>query len=134
MKLLLTMNLPYFPVQGGANKGNRYMLEGLAERGHSVRAVVSALGTPSRLTHRQFLDELAAQGIEVSSDDGVDVFTINGVEAHAVVEPSRLRAHLVKQIREFDPDWTLVSSEDPSLNLLDAAVKTSPNRVVYLAR
>jgi amino acid adenylation domain-containing protein len=134
MKLLLTMNLPYFPAQGGANKGNRYLLEGLVGRGHSTRAVVSALGTPSRLTHEQFLAELAAQGVRVSHENSIDVFSLNGVEIHAAVEPSRLRAHLVKQIREFDPDWTLVSSEDPSLNLLDAAVKACPGRVVYLAR
>ena len=35
MRLLLTMNLPYYPAHGGANKGNRYLLEGFRERGFS---------------------------------------------------------------------------------------------------
>src|SRR5215470_9400834 len=122
MKLLLTMNLPYYPVYGGANKGNRYLLENLAARGHSVRAVVPALETPGRLTREQLLEELRSHCVEVSSDLWSDSFTLNGVEVQAVTDASRLRAHLVDQIREFDPDRVLVSSEDPSQNLLDAAV------------
>jgi amino acid adenylation domain-containing protein len=134
MKLLLTMNLPYYPPFGGANKGNRDMLEGLAKSGHLVRAVVSALGTPSRLTHEQFLDELSHLRIQVFPDSWGDIFTLNGVEVHAVIDPSQMRTNLVSQIREFDPDWILVSSEDPSQNLLDAAMKSHPERVAYLAR
>ena len=36
MRILLTMNLPYFPAHGGANKSNRFILEALAQR-HAVR-------------------------------------------------------------------------------------------------
>jgi glycosyltransferase involved in cell wall biosynthesis len=134
MKILLTTNLPYFPAHGGANKSNRYLLEGFARNHHSVRVVVPALGTPSHLTHAQLLCELKAQGMKVTSEAGVTVFNLGGVEVHAVAEPSRLRIHLIDQMRRFNPDWILVSSEDPSQNLLDAALKQSPGRVVYLAR
>ena len=58
---------------------------------------------------------------------------MNGVNVHAVVEPSRLYGYLAEQIREFKPDWTLVSSEDRSQSLLETALKAQPSRVIYLA-
>ncbi len=133
MKILLTMNLPYTRVYGGANRSNRSLAEALAARQHSLCLVVPALATPSSLSHPQLLEELAAEGIRVSSDGEIDVFNLNGVEVHAVVEPARLCTYLVKQIREFGPDWTMVSSEDRSQSLLEAALKACPSRVIYLA-
>jgi len=126
MKILLTMNLPYTRVYGGANRSNRSLAEALAARQHSLCLVVPALATPSSLSHPQLLEELAAEGIRVSSDGKIDVFNLNGVEVHAVVEPARLCTYLVKQIREFGPDWTMVSSEDRSQSLLEAALKGLP--------
>src|SRR5215204_2440008 len=132
MKLLLTMNLPYTRVSGGTNRSNRCLAENLAER-HTVRVVVPALAVPSSINHEQFVAELVAEGISVNSDRGVDIFTLNGVEVHCVVNASSLRAYLVEQMDQFKPDWVLVSSEDPSQNLLDAALRALPRRVVYLA-
>ena len=103
MKILLTMNLPWYPVHGGANKGNRYLLEGFAQRGHAAMAVVSALGTPSQLTDEQLLAQLAANGIVVARDGAAACFSLNGVRVHAVIDPSRLRGHLVEQIQSFAP-------------------------------
>ena len=133
MKLLLTMNIPYTRVSGGANKSNRSLAEELASRHHCVRVVVPALTASSLLTHEEFLEELVGQGISVNSNGGIDVFSLNGVEVHAVVDPSQLRSHLEDQIFSFEPDWTLVSSEDSSQNLLAAALAACPSRVVYLA-
>ncbi len=127
------MNLPYFPAYGGANKANRFLCEGLAAKGHSVMTVVPALGTPSRLTHAQLHDELSSLRVSVESEAGAEVFCVNGVEVHAVVEPSQLRAHLLGQIEKSKPDWVLVSSEDPSQNLLRAALTACPSRVIFLA-
>lgn len=132
MKILLTMNLPYFPIHGGANKINRSIAEGLAEREHSVEVVVPALGVPSRLTHRQFIDGLASSGITVVANRKHDTFILNGVTVHAVREPTQLRNCLLEQLEEFRPDWTLLSSEDPSHNLLDAVLKVCPDKVIYL--
>ena len=133
MKILLTMNLPYTRVYGGANRSNRSLAEALAGRNHSLRVVVPALAALSPITHQQLLDELAAEGICVSCNGEVDVFNLNGVNVHAVVDPSRLYGYLVEQIREFKPDWTLVSSEDRSQSLLETALKVQPSRVIYLA-
>jgi len=101
MRILLTMNLPYHPIHGGANKINRMLAEGLVERGHDVRVIVPTLGVPSRLTHAQFIEELASQGIDVASDGEVHRFNMNGVTVHSVIEASQLRAHLIRQIEEI---------------------------------
>jgi glycosyltransferase involved in cell wall biosynthesis len=133
MKILLTMNLPYTRVYGGANRSNRGLTEALAARHHSLLVVVPALAPVSPITHSQLLEELASEGIHVSSNGEVDVFNLNGVEVHAVIEPSRLYSHLAERIREFKPDWILVSSEDRSQSLLEAALRVDPSRVIYLA-
>jgi amino acid adenylation domain-containing protein len=133
MKLLLTMNLPYTRVHGGANRSNRYFAEALVERGHSVHAVVPALATPSPITHEQFLEELAREGLDVVSKGGIDRFRLGGVEIHAVADQARLRTHLTEQVRELGADWVLVSSEDPSQSLLEVALRGVPGRTVYLA-
>ncbi|MEA2172671.1 MAG: hypothetical protein QOD00_263, partial [Blastocatellia bacterium] len=132
MKILLTMNLPYFPILGGANKLNRALAEGLAEKGHDMQVIVPALGVPSPVTHEEFVEGMAAQGAHVSSDERADIFKVNGVTVHAIKEPSRLRNYLMERIEEFTPDWVLLSSEDPSHNLLDAVLKIYPGKVVYL--
>ena len=133
MKILLTMNLPYTRVYGGANRSNRSLAEALAGRNHSLRVVVPALAALSPITRQQLLEELAAEGIRVSGNGEIDVFNLNGVNVHAVVDPSRLHGYLAQQIREFEPDWTLVSSEDRSQSLLETALKVQPSRVIYLA-
>ena len=133
MKILLTMNLPYTRVYGGANRSNRSLAEALAGRHHSLRVVVPALAALSPISHQQLLEELAAEGIRVISNGEIDVFNLHGVDVHAVVDPSRLHSYLVEQIREFTPDWTLVSSEDRSQSLLETALKVQPSRVIYLA-
>ncbi|HLL70298.1 MAG TPA: amino acid adenylation domain-containing protein, partial [Pyrinomonadaceae bacterium] len=132
MKILLTMNLPYFPIYGGANKINRTIAEGLVGRGHTVEVVVPALGVPSRLTHAELLDELASENIAVTPHDRHDTFNIEGVTVHAVREPTQLRTSLVERVERFEPDRVILSSEDPSHNLLDALVKVCPDRIVYL--
>ncbi|HEX6716595.1 MAG TPA: glycosyltransferase, partial [Pyrinomonadaceae bacterium] len=132
MKFLFAMNLPYHPAVGGANKANRLLAGMLARKGHSVTAVVPALGTPARLTHRQFIDQLEERYARIASGPGVDVFNIDDVEVHAVEQASQLRQHLIELTYRLKPDCTIVSTEDPSHSLLDAAVKTNPERVVCI--
>jgi uroporphyrinogen-III synthase len=72
MNFLLTMNLPYMRVHGGANRSNRYLAEKLVERGHSVRAVVPVFSVPARKTREELVNELVNQGIRVVSNSEVD--------------------------------------------------------------
>src|SRR5262245_27468870 len=123
----------YVPAMGGANKANRLLVEGLVEREHSCRVVAPALGGHGPKTLAQFREQLLAQDISLCpSSNGADVFRHNGVEIHAVREAAQLRSHLVNQIREFKPDWIVVSSQDPGQVLLDAALRECPGRVVYM--
>ena len=133
MKILLTMNLPWFPAVGGANKCNRALAEGLAARGHDVQVVVPALAVPSRWTLDEVRSELRARGIEVRAEGGADLFRSGGVEVVAVADPARLRGELAERLRSFAPGRVLVSSEDPSQNLLDAALKAQAAPVIYLS-
>ncbi|MFN2445978.1 MAG: amino acid adenylation domain-containing protein [Vicinamibacterales bacterium] len=134
MKVLLAQSTVYVPTHGGENKANRLLVEGLAARGHACRVVSPACGAQGPGARAQFLEELSARGLSAScSSEGVDVFEQNGVQVHAVAESSQLRLHLAKQIEEFEPTWTLISSEDPGQVLLETATKASPGRVVYLA-
>lgn len=133
MKFLLTMNLPYTRAHGGANRSNRGLCADLVRCGHRVRVIVPALATPSTITLGQLRADLAADGIIIDSRPGVDIFTLDGVEVYAVTEQSRLRPTFSEQLRDFAPDWALVSSENPAQSLLDAAHKGAPGRVIYLA-
>ena len=132
MRLLMTMNLPYTRVHGGANRSNRCLAQELAALGHQVCVVVPALATPSSITYAQFIQNLGSE-VEYTNIDGGVRFTLHGVEVHAVAEPSRLRHVLTQRIQVFQPDWTLVSSEDPSQNLLSAALAVHSGQVIYLA-
>ncbi len=51
----------------------------------------------------------------------------------AVEDPARRVQTLRRQIRAFQPDWVLVSSEDLGHGLLREAHHSAPGRVVYLA-
>jgi amino acid adenylation domain-containing protein len=133
MRILLTMNLPWVPATGGANKCNRGFAEGLARRGHTVEAVVPALAVPARWTREEMLTYLETQGVQVERGSDFDLFRMDGVEIRSVADPSRLRAVLTERLRAGSPDWVVISSEDPSQNLLDAALKARVAPVVYIA-
>ena len=51
----------------------------------------------------------------------------------AAAAPQRRRQLLAEQIRQFQPDWVLVSSEDLGQVLLREAADAAPGRIVYLA-
>src|SRR3712207_7252653 len=53
LKILLVQNMIYVPTYGGASKANRLLLEGLAAKGHSCRAIVPAFGTQVRSEERR---------------------------------------------------------------------------------
>jgi amino acid adenylation domain-containing protein len=133
MKILITMQLPYVPALGGANKCNRMVAEALFKKSHDVQVIVPATNEANAGTLNHFRSQLAAQAIQVHSKAGIDLFHLNGVEVHALHEQAQVRSHLIRQIKTFEPDWVLVSGEEWSQGLLGAALKALPSRVVYLA-
>jgi glycosyltransferase involved in cell wall biosynthesis len=106
-------------------------MEGLAARGHACRAVVRATsptGPPSIAAFRQALE---ARGLWIrETNASAVVFEHQGVEVHAVTDSSKLRAYVCAQIREFQPTWSLVASEDPGQVLLEASLP----RAVYFCQ
>lgn len=135
MRLLLAQHSVYVPTFGGANKSNRLLMEALAQRGHDCRVVAIAAAPPVRDGAAALLDELKARQIAiVRQTDRATIFTLNGVDVHGVSNAADLGLYLRREATTFEPDWLLVSSEDPGQGLLDAAVGSYPSRVVYLAR
>src|SRR5437763_242915 len=131
MRILLTQATLYYPSYGGANKSIRLLLEALAARGHQCVVVAGALLT--HYSRPQFQKALQDRGIPVRSEiPEVDLFLHNGVEVNTVWGTPTLR-HLWRQIRNLNPNWVLVASEDPYQVLLSGAVKECADRVVYLA-
>lgn len=133
MKILLAQKLTYIPALSGASKSDRFLFEGLAERGYHCRVVALASAARDRRGNKQFLTELAVRGIRLTSvSSAVNIFHYKGVEVHAVADSHQLCPYLIDQIRQLDPTWTLVS-EDRTYLTLAAALEASPSRVVYLA-
>lgn len=109
MRILLTSNASYLPPRGGATRSNLTWLDHLARAGHACRIVCGPSGP----------------GAEMPYDPSIAVL--------AVAEPARRVHTLREQLREFHPDWVLVSSEDLGHGLLHEAHHSAPGRVVYLA-
>ena len=108
MRLLLTSNASYDPPRGGSTRSNLVWLRHLAGAGHTCRVVSAALQD--------------------------DCETERGAVAIRGVHNFVQRAHILgEEVRAFEPDWLLVSSEDLSHVLLREAARAAPGRIVYLA-
>jgi glycosyltransferase involved in cell wall biosynthesis len=122
MRILLASSASHVPPRGGSTRSNLAWLAALAASGHACRVVGGALttDTPEKVTLVR--RELEDQEIGALSP-----------EIQAVADPVRRAAILQQQVREFQPDWVLVSSEDIGQSLLRAAHEAAPGRIVYLA-
>jgi glycosyltransferase involved in cell wall biosynthesis len=109
MRILLTANASYAPPRGGATRSNLIWLDQMARAGHACRIVCGASG----------------EGAEFGYHESIAV--------DSVEDPARRIQTLRRQIREFGPDWVLVSSEDLGHGLLREAQHEAPGRMVYLA-
>lgn len=109
MRILLTANASYAPPRGGATRSNLIWLDALARAGHECRIVCGASGPGAELAH----------------DESIGI--------QAIAEPAQRVRMLRAQIREFQPDWVLVSSEDLGHALLREAQHSAQGRVIYLA-
>jgi glycosyltransferase involved in cell wall biosynthesis len=132
LKILMTMNLPVFPAHGGANRANRVLAALLAAAGHQVEMVVPLLSATRQGRAAEVLAALAARGVAQRWEAGAHVYAEAGVEVRAVPDMKSMRSCLLARLAELRPDVILVSSEDPSHNLLDAALSFRPERVVCL--
>lgn len=132
MRILLTANASYVPPRGGATRSNLVWLEAIASRGHACRVVAPAL-SPAVVDQQARDERTASEWHSTPVASGVDCLERRGVTVYAVAARARLVAVLREQIREFQPDWVLVSSEDLGHVLLGEAARSAPGRIVYLA-
>jgi glycosyltransferase involved in cell wall biosynthesis len=109
MRILLTATASYAPPRGGATRSNLVWLNALAAAGHECRIVCGPAG------------------------EGAEFPTHASIVVLPVEDPARRVQTLRDQIREFTPDWVLVSTEDLGHVLLREAHHSAPGRVVYLA-
>jgi len=109
MRILLTANASYAPPRGGATRSNLVWLNHLASRGHACRIVCGPAG----------------EGAQFRRHESIGLLPVE--------DPARLLVVLREQIREFRPDWVLVSSEDVGHVLLREAQHSAEGRLVYLA-
>jgi glycosyltransferase involved in cell wall biosynthesis len=132
MRILLTANASYVPPRGGATRSNLVWLEIIASHGHECRIVAPALSA-AVVGQQAQEEEIAREWHHAPGAAGIDCYERRGVTVHAVAERARLVTVLRDQIREWEPDWVLVSSEDLGHALLHEAARSAPGRVVYLA-
>lgn len=109
MRVLLTANASYDPPRGGATRSNLVWLDRLGRAGHECRIVSGAPG----------------EGAKFAAHPRVEII--------AVADPALRVERLRREIRDWRPDWVLVSSEDVGHSLLREAHRSAPGRIVYLA-
>ena len=134
MRILLTANASYVPPRGGATRSNLVWLGLLAAAGHACRVVSSSLAhDPAGKLAQMEEEEISAHPIAADAGEGVEIVESGPITVYAAPDPSRRGKLLRQQIREFEPEWVLVSSEDLGQMLLREAHAAAPGRVIYLA-
>jgi glycosyltransferase involved in cell wall biosynthesis len=108
MKILLTSGASYAPPKGGSTRSNLVWLRALVAHGHECRVVCTAVGETGETVV-----------------DGISILRVPDLALHA--------ERLTREIRQFHPDWVLVSSEDVTQRLPRAAERGALGRLVYLA-
>ncbi|HWB83274.1 MAG TPA: glycosyltransferase family 4 protein [Bryobacteraceae bacterium] len=131
MRILLTATASYVPPRGGATRSNLVWLDQLGGAGHECRIVCGALAEDEEKRRQLQEEEIAAR--PAAAEEGIEVLTRGPIVVYAVEDPARRIRVLRRQIREFGPDWVLVSSEDLGHALLREAHAASAGHVVYLA-
>ncbi len=133
MRILLTANASYVPPRGGATRSNLVWLEHLTAAGHECRVVAAAPPADSPQRRAQLEAELSEQGYPLGAmTPNVAVFH-RAALIYPVSDPVERIQALHNQLRVFQPDWVLVSSEDVGQVLLREALESAHGRVVYLA-
>jgi glycosyltransferase involved in cell wall biosynthesis len=135
MRLVLLSNASYQPPRGGSTRSNLVWIDHLASQGHACRIVAAAAERRTSAEEERYRAELADQALPEPVPDGSRGWVSHrgSVEVRSIPDLIRQTAWVTELTREFEPDWVLVSSEDISHQLLRAAHRAAPDRLVYLA-
>jgi hypothetical protein len=110
MKILLIQPVDFLTNRGGAYKANRMLLEGLAARNHTCRVVTTSHST--------------------KQSERWTTCRHNEVELVVARDRMQLFLGIVPEIEKFEPDWTLLETQDPLA--IEAALDAEPARVIYI--
>jgi hypothetical protein len=132
VRILLTASASYVPPRGGATRSSLVWLDHLAAAGHPCRIVCASLARDAAGRAEQMRDEEIEPG-DAPGGDGIEISRRGRIEVLSTADPVHRAQALRAQIRDFRPDWVLVSSEDLGHMLLREAWQAAPGRVVYLA-
>jgi thioesterase domain-containing protein/glycosyltransferase involved in cell wall biosynthesis/acyl carrier protein len=134
VRILLLQNMLYVPALGGANKGNRELMERLAADGHRCTVVAPAQSPHGPQSREQVLAELTKRNLQpTDSSDVAEVFSINNVEVHALHDPKKISEYL-RNLASTQFDCILVGADDPTQIMLERALEIAPGRVAFIAR
>ena len=133
MRILLAHNSLYYPSYGGGDKSNRLLMEALAARGHQAHVVarVEKFGEDAHLSLARELSERKVAA--VTHADSLQ-FHLQGVHVSVLTRKPHLRSFFAAQVRAFDPEIILTSTDDPAHLMLHTALREPRARVVYLVR
>jgi surfactin synthase thioesterase subunit/glycosyltransferase involved in cell wall biosynthesis len=130
MRILLTSNASNRLAAERTTRSNAVWLEYLAWRGHQCRVICSAASGGSEGVR----SEAGSQGFVVDPDrERDDIVLPSGIVVSSIRDLVRRTGVLTAAIREFEPDWVFVSSEDIGHALLREADEATPGRIIYLA-
>jgi len=133
MKFLLVQSTLYMLKKGGANKANQSLIEGLSKAGHRCVSFAPVAVTDKEMFYQFLQQKQLKENLDfhfINKD--ICVFRLNGVEIYAVLNIREARSYLKALIKDFEPSWILVSSEDPTQALLETALEACPFRVVTI--
>jgi surfactin synthase thioesterase subunit/glycosyltransferase involved in cell wall biosynthesis len=134
LRILLAHNSLYYPSHGGGDKSNRLLMEALAARGHRVR-VVARIERFDRESQSAFIETLRERGVNAAErHGGVARFALNGVEVRTLTGNPNMRELFASEVRDFDPDVIITSTDDPAQLLFGIAANAERARVVHLVR
>ena len=118
-KILIGTVLPYWPAFEGASKVCTAVAEWLNANGYAVKVFAFMAEERFGRTRKQNLAELQALGTAATESDKTVEARINGVDVVFVKQMDDIVEVYYDLLEAWQPDTSLVSLEDPSLNMLD---------------
>lgn len=135
MNFLLIQPLDYLFVSGGAHKANRFLMEGLAQRGHKCIVLYPLEENREKNGKEKLLNQLEQRQIQVVDASHPDMvhYHMNGVDVYASGGSLSFFTKLIHRItNEFNIDWTIVT-EDRSFLWVEVAHEANPGRAIFLS-
>jgi len=132
MRLAFLQDVPYGLDGRGASRSTWCLIEGLATQAHECLVVAPSLRLPSSGRWLQCPGTLLDPSAGVVEEPVLR--TIGPASALIGSDAAKLAAAAALQIRDFDPEWVLVSSEYPQkMVLMQLAMEVCPDRTLYVA-